>query len=389
MSEYQYYEFAAIDRPLTRAEMAQLRAVSTRAEITPAGFVNHYEWGGLKADPADWLRRYFDAFVYTANWCSCRLALRVPLATFRKAELKPFAVGQTLTIEASDEHWIIDWSLDDGENHERFGMEDGSGWMRRLAPLRDELLRGDLRPLYLGWLAAAASGELGDDALEPELAPGLSALSPPQQALVEFLEVDPDMLAAAVSGSVRASGADSVQADRADERVTAWLNEWSRDEMAAVLKLIAQGQEHAAERRVRARHAAWLKAQPASSTPVATRRSSGQLRVLAQSASGVRREREATERAEQEAGRRRQREATLRLLMADVDKRWTAVDALAQRGSASGYEQAVRALAELAEGYALTSSRKEFDRALRRLLVRHATRGAFMRRLTEAELLPG
>jgi hypothetical protein len=207
--------------------------------------------------------------------------------------------------------------------------------------------------------------------------------------LVEFLEVDPDMLAAAVSGSVRASGADSVQADRADERVTAWLNEWSRDEMAAVLKLIAQGQEHAAERRVRARHAAWLKAQPASSTPVATRRSSGQLRVLAQSASGVRREREATERAEQEAGRRRQREATLRLLMADVDKRWTAVDALAQRGSASGYEQAVRALAELAEGYALTSSRREFDRALRRLLVRHATRGAFMRRLTEAELLPG
>lgn len=62
MSEYQYYEFAAIDRPLTRAEMAELRAVSTRAVITPAGFVNHYEWGGLKADPADWMRRYFDAF---------------------------------------------------------------------------------------------------------------------------------------------------------------------------------------------------------------------------------------------------------------------------------------------------------------------------------------
>lgn len=33
MSEYQYYEFAAIDRPLTRTEMAELRAVSTRAVI--------------------------------------------------------------------------------------------------------------------------------------------------------------------------------------------------------------------------------------------------------------------------------------------------------------------------------------------------------------------
>jgi hypothetical protein len=115
----------------------------------------------------------------------------------------------------------------------------------------------------------------------------------------------------------------------------------------------------------------------------------GQLRDLAESASGVRLEREAKERAKQEAERRQQREAYLRLLMADADQRWAAVDAQAQRGSASGYEQAVRALAELAEGYALTSSRKEFDRALRRLLVRHATRGALLRRLTEAGLWSG
>lgn len=116
MSEYQYYEFAAIDRPLTRGEMAELRAVSTRAEITPAGFVNHYEWGSLKAEPADWMRRYFDAFIYSADWCSCRLALRVPLATFRKTELKPFETRYALTIEASDEYWIFDWALDESED---------------------------------------------------------------------------------------------------------------------------------------------------------------------------------------------------------------------------------------------------------------------------------
>lgn len=87
MSEYQYYEFAAIDKPLTRTEMTELRAVSTRAVITPSGFSNHYEWGDLKADPADWMRRYFDAFVYTANWCSCYVSLRLPKAVFRKAEL--------------------------------------------------------------------------------------------------------------------------------------------------------------------------------------------------------------------------------------------------------------------------------------------------------------
>ncbi len=40
MSEYQYYEFAAIDRPLTAAEMTQLRKVSTRGQINASGFVN-------------------------------------------------------------------------------------------------------------------------------------------------------------------------------------------------------------------------------------------------------------------------------------------------------------------------------------------------------------
>lgn len=384
MSEYQYYEFAAIDRPLTRAEMAQLRGVSTRAEITPAGFVNHYEWGDLKANPSDWMRRYFDAFVYTANWCSCRLSVRMPLSTFRKAELKSFATRDALTIEASDEHWIIDWSLNESENYDRFGMDEGNGWMRRLAPLRDELLRGDLRPLYLGWLAAA--GGLGDDAQEPEVPPGLSNLSPPQQALVEFIEIDPDMLAAAATGSAHASVAEQGEAAQS-ALVDPWLDTWSREEMAATLKLIAQGQGREAERQIRSRHAAWLKAQRPSSASSAPRRNVGQLRQLAQSASGVRLQREAGERAAQEAERRRQREATLRLLMADVDRRWAAIDAMAQRGSASGYEQAVRTLMDLAEGYALTSSRRAFDRALRRSLVRHATRGALMRRLTEAGLL--
>jgi hypothetical protein len=305
------------------------------------------------------------------------------LATFRKTELKRFVNGRALTAEASVEYWIIDWSLDESEDHDRFGMEDGSGWMGRLAPLRDELLRGDLRPLYLGWLASVS--ELDDDALEPEPPTGLSDLTPAQRALVEFIEIDADLLAAAAAGSPRAATDDSANAPAIDT----WLAGWSREDMAAMMKLTVLGQGREAERQIRSRHAAWLKAQrPMSATPVA-RRSVAQLHKLAQSASGVRRARQAQERAAHEAERRQQREATLGLLMADVDRRWAAVDALAGRGSASGYEQAVRALTDLAEGYVLTSSRKEFDRALRRLLVRHATRGALLRRLTKAGLWPG
>ncbi|MFB7630539.1 hypothetical protein ACFC0M_06265 [Streptomyces sp. NPDC056149] len=42
MSEYQYYEFQALDRPLSHAEQDQLRSISTRARITATSFTNTY-----------------------------------------------------------------------------------------------------------------------------------------------------------------------------------------------------------------------------------------------------------------------------------------------------------------------------------------------------------
>lgn len=51
MSEYQYYEFLALDQPLTAEQRAELRSISSRAEITATRFVNEYQWGDLKGDP--------------------------------------------------------------------------------------------------------------------------------------------------------------------------------------------------------------------------------------------------------------------------------------------------------------------------------------------------
>ena len=50
MSEDQYYEFQALDRPLTQREMRELRKYSTRATITDTRFVNHCKWGNFKGD---------------------------------------------------------------------------------------------------------------------------------------------------------------------------------------------------------------------------------------------------------------------------------------------------------------------------------------------------
>lgn len=78
MSEYQYYAFQAVDRPLTEREMRVLRAASSRANITPTHFTNFYTFGDFKGDVAVWKERYFDAFLYLANWGARELMFRFP-----------------------------------------------------------------------------------------------------------------------------------------------------------------------------------------------------------------------------------------------------------------------------------------------------------------------
>lgn len=57
MSEYQYYEFQAIDRPLSEQQMRKLRSFSTRAHVTPTGLVNDYGFGSFKGDVDVWMER--------------------------------------------------------------------------------------------------------------------------------------------------------------------------------------------------------------------------------------------------------------------------------------------------------------------------------------------
>jgi hypothetical protein len=99
MSEYQYYEFLALDRPLTSNEMQQLRAFSTRARITPTSFINEYNWGNFRGDVNRFMTKYFDAFVYFANWGTHELRFRLPKAgpdkdslLYRLAQESPMAV---------------------------------------------------------------------------------------------------------------------------------------------------------------------------------------------------------------------------------------------------------------------------------------------------------
>lgn len=382
MSEYQYYEFVAIDESLTPKQMAELRACSSRASITPTSFVNDYQWGNLKGDPADWMWRYFDVHVYVANWCTCLLYLRVPKSAFDARILRAFKTKTVFSVEQTKTHWLLGWGLDESDNYDRFAEEDGRGWMGRLAPLRDELLRGDMRPLYFGWLAGVSAGEVDEKATEPQPPPGLSRLTAAQQALVEFLEVDEDLLAAAGRADQQGSKPDS---ERDAER-DVWIAALPAAEKTAMLKLLLTGSAQQAERKLKLRFLAWQREQQSVAKPETRRRTVTELHELAASAAEARKRQEAVRRKKAEAERQVKRETCLRTLAADFDRCWQAADKLAERGIASAYDEVKRALVDLSDAYALYATRADFDRKLVQFMARHGKRGALVRRLADAGL---
>ena len=205
MSEYQYYEFRAIDRPLKQREMDELRKLSTRAEITPTSFTNTYNFGDFRGSPETLMERYFDAFVYVANWGTNRLMLRIPRGLLDVEAASEYAAEDALSVKAKGDHAVIEFV----SNEEGGDWVAGEPWMRGLIGLRDELTRGDLRALYIGWLSSLRERygyveedlEEARDALEPPVPPGLAKLSAPLKSLAEFLRVEEELIEVAAKES--------------------------------------------------------------------------------------------------------------------------------------------------------------------------------------------
>ncbi len=70
---------------------------------------------------------------------------------------------------------------------------------------------------------------------------------------------------------------------------------------------------------------------------------------------------EAVWRKKVQAERQARRETYLRARAADFDPCWQGADKLAERGVASAYDEAKRALVDLSDVYALCAARADFD----------------------------
>jgi hypothetical protein len=377
MSEYQYYEFQTVDRPLTASQQAALRQLSSRVELSANRAVFNYSYGNFRGEPLDLLEQHFDALFYIANWGTKQLAFRFPKGTIAAEQLQPYLLGEEESyvgdLLVTPQHLVLNLEtrVEGG-----FGWIDGEGMLDPLIPLRAAILRGDLRALYLFWLRTAqdragweVDGEDDEPLIEPPVPPGLGQLDPPLRALIELFEIDQDLVAAAAEVSPNLTAT--------EEPLEQWITLLPEAERNAFLLRVARGETHvgiALLRRLRT-----LGGTSAATAATAPRRSFADLATAVQGQKQLRIQRE---RAEAE----RARLAKLADLAAREPQIWASIPAILAKRTASGYDEGVGLLAELRD---LAVHRKDvaaFKVRLAEVIAPYTGSPALLRRLKENRL---
>ncbi|MBM3357765.1 MAG: hypothetical protein FJY54_08560 [Betaproteobacteria bacterium] len=378
MSEYQYYEFQAIDHPLTQSQMRELRGFSTRAKITPTRFVNEYHWGDFKGDPALWIEKYFDAFFYYANWGSRDFMLRLPGRLFDYEIARRYCCGDSALARRKAQHVILEFHSEDDEAED--WVEDDAE-LSALVPLRADLTQGDHRCLYLAWLLCVQAGEVNDDAEEPPVPAGLRALTGSLRAFAEFLRIDGDLIEVAVEGSPDHEGPISKEDMK---RCIESLPDAEKTRMLLESALDGTNPQSELLKKFRGTRTLGMP-RPEQARTVAQLRKGALERAEA-------RRRQARERAERERVRREQEARAARVrYLDDLAKRgegaWARVDQLIATKQPKKYDEAVALLGDLRELAARDGRVQEHSARLRRIQEQHEGKPTFISRLRKAGLL--
>ncbi|WP_322518319.1 hypothetical protein SR870_19570 [Rhodopseudomonas palustris] len=368
MSEYQYYEFQTIDRPLSAADVKALRALSTRARITSTSFTNTYQWGDFKGDPARLMEQWFDLHLYLANWGTRCLMIRLPRRLIEQDQFGAFLGAHDFgRYWTKGDNLILSIATDADDVDEEW--DDGSGWLAALAPLRAALLEGDLRVLYLVWLMAVEAELVTPDETEP--LPGLGPMTAALEAFVDFFAIDRDLVEAAAARDAQPGPTDAaagpIIAAMTDPEKTGFLTRLFEGDALAV---------NALRRLVRTRLPA--------TAPVAARRA-GDLRARAEAIRQARERAEAkkilAEQKQQERAAAQARRARLDEIERRGDRVWSEIETEIQKRNVNGYDRAIVLLSDLKAIAKAKGTTDAFDRHIADLRQRYARRYTFIERL--------
>jgi len=372
MSEYQYYEWQTLERPLSATEQKAVNGLSSHIDVTSTRAVVTYEWGDFKHDPIQVLAKYFDAHLYLANWGTRRLAFRFPKGLLDTAAIEAYCDEEHLTLKTIGDAQVLEFEMNEEEGFDEW-MEE-RGLLATLGRLRDDLLQGDYRALYLAWLKAISLepgyyDENEDDPenffsdLEPSVPAGLKQLTPPLQALVDFFEIDPFLVSAAAELSPNLSPAQ--QADFS--LLISCLTRLECDE--ALLKIV--NGEPGAVAALRKRLLSFEEPQAVLQT---NPRTFGELLKTAEKLRKVSAKRQAEEK-------RKKHIAEMQELAKRETQTWQEVEqTLASGYTASNYDHATNLLEKLQQLADFQGTQNNFDAKVKLLVEKYKARTALMGR---------
>jgi hypothetical protein len=339
---YHYYEFRAIDRPLKDKDRTELQALSRTARITAKSFVNSYDmWSSFGGDPTQFMRRWFDLHLHRTTWGEHRLMIRLPKQLVQREAIdRMLRRVECAKLKDAGANLILDICRDD--LLPIYDESEDEGLLSELAPLRADLLSGDMRLFYLLWLTAVETDAV--NAEDPEPLPGLGPVEGALQTFAEFFQLDLSLVQAAAERPAAAAST-QLQPD-AMERTIASAN------VDAVPRRTAGELRARAEAMIRALEEATIR----------------EAEVERQKAA------EAEERA---------RRARLPALALRGEAVWPEIEAEIARRNPAGYKRAFALLQDMKALAAQNGTTADFSRRVHSIRERHARKGQFIERLED------
>lgn len=379
MSEYQYYEFQAIDKPLGEADRAALRKLSSRADITATRFTNEYHFGDFHGNPRKLMERWFDLHLYHASWGTRTIMIRIPKQLLDVSRLDEFiSEVDEVEIHEAGKNLIVEICFNAEESGHGYGYGDDGveGQLDSLAPLRNDLLAGDLRLFYILWLTALERNFFLDD--RPEPLPGIGPLSAPLAEFAGFFRVDRDLVQAAAEspdGSDRGAALADVS-----RKVIQSIPE---DQKSALLLRLADGDPHVAPELRNKIRTALAVAEAHSGrkrrTVADIRKRSLAVREARKAAAAKKREEQRRRKAEEAA---RAQRARLDSMKRRGDRVWNEVEREIEYKNSSSYDRAVALLVDLRTLAQEAGTEVDFANRVRSIRERHARKLRFIERLS-------
>ncbi|NQZ07419.1 MAG: hypothetical protein HRT35_09695 [Algicola sp.] len=307
--------------------------------------------------------------------------LNIPKVALNETVLRRFATENGFDYHDCGDNWTLEWSL--CESVEDFDYEMSEQWMSQLLPIRDEIIRGDLRSLYIGWLSDIYIFDIEDDEgladQEPMTLAGLGQLSDAQKALATFIEVDQDLLFA--SGM----GCPALDAIADDEVAMAqWVAKLPPPQATPILQLLLTGSAKIAKAQLRQLYNESLR-QPILSANEP--RSMSSIVKNIKQASQIREQAQRDEQQRIETQNKQARIEHLNKTFDLADKIWLQADESADKGTGYGYDAATKTLKDLKDSYWHHDAGVQFKQKMTQFIKPHLNRPAFMRRLRDMNLI--